>query len=107
MTQARAGLGATSDGSRGVFGGGANPANVNTIDYITIAIPGNATDFGDLTVTGWRNSATSDGSRGVFGSVYFGNPNTIDYITIATPGNATDFGDLSQGRYYPAAASGD
>ena len=45
----------SSDGSRGIFGGGyggvANQSagRVNTIDYITIANTGNATDFGDLT----------------------------------------------------------
>ena len=34
---------------RGLFGGGAvtGYANVNTIDYVTIASTGNATDFGD------------------------------------------------------------
>ena len=40
---------ATSDGSRGVFGGGNDGNDVNTIEYITIATPGNATDFGDMT----------------------------------------------------------
>ena len=45
----------SSDGSRGIFGGGyggvANQSagRINTIDYITIANTGNATDFGDLT----------------------------------------------------------
>ena len=45
----------SSDGSRGIFGGGyggvANQSagRVNVIDYITIANTGNATDFGDLT----------------------------------------------------------
>ena len=35
---------------RGIFGGGNTaPANINTIQYITIATTGNATDFGDLT----------------------------------------------------------
>ena len=33
---------------RGVFGGGTSPANHNTIQYITIATTGNASDFGDL-----------------------------------------------------------
>ena len=34
-------------GPRGAWGGGHHPT-VDTIDYITIATPGNATDFGDL-----------------------------------------------------------
>ena len=108
LTQARYGLAATSDGSRGVFGGGYDGGDsVNTLDYITIATPGNATDFGDLTQSREVFVATSDGSRGVFGG---GGPpavNTIDYITIATPGNATDFGDLTVARYGLAATSGD
>ena len=35
-------------GGRGVFGAGASPGLVNTIDYITIDTEGNAVDFGDL-----------------------------------------------------------
>ncbi len=52
LTDGRKFGGACSDGSRGVFGGGADhdAGNVkrNIIDYITIASAGNATDFGDL-----------------------------------------------------------
>ena len=99
-------------GAYGVFGSGYAPGAVNTIDYITIATPGNATDFGDLTVGRYGLVATSDGSRGVFGggfeqgaaAIYH---NTIDYITISTPGNATDFGDLTEARRYVATTSGD
>jgi hypothetical protein len=44
---------ACSDGVKGVFGGGFMSTSVpsgrlDTIDYVTIATPGNATDFGDL-----------------------------------------------------------
>ena len=39
--------------TRAVFGGGAN--TVNVIDFITIQTAGNASDFGDATVTtGYR-----------------------------------------------------
>ena len=38
----------TFDGSRGIFGGGEGS---NVIDFVTIASEGNASDFGDLTVT--------------------------------------------------------
>ena len=54
---------------RGVFGGGYTSggpmADINTIDYVTIASAGNATDFGDLSV---KNSKTggSSATRGVF-----------------------------------------
>ena len=36
-------------GTRGLFGGGYAPTDVNTIDYITVSTLGNAQDFGDLT----------------------------------------------------------
>ena len=53
LTEGRRYLAACSNGTRGVFGGGHTPSPSsqvkNTIDYITIATTGNATDFGDLT----------------------------------------------------------
>jgi len=93
-------------GARGVWAGGSHDSgNETRIDYITIATPGNATTFGDLTAGHNRNVAgTSNGSRGVFPG-QFGSVTTIDYITIATTGNATDFGDLTQGRSLISATS--
>ena len=45
----------------GIFGGGYDgSARINTIDYVTISTPGNATDFGDLTVARNRLAATSN-----------------------------------------------
>ena len=50
LTFARNGMAGTSNGTRGVFGGGTDGSNsINIIDYVTIATPGNASDFGDLT----------------------------------------------------------
>ena len=95
-------------GSRAVFGGGnVMPA---TIDYITISTPGNASDFGDLTVARYELAATSNGTnnRGVFGGGCIDANNssaTIDYITISTPGNASDFADLTVARDGLAATS--
>jgi hypothetical protein len=37
-----------SSSTRGVFGGGTGGGDGNTIQYVTIASTGNATDFGDL-----------------------------------------------------------
>ena len=62
LTRSHYYISGTSNGSRGVFGGGWTdpvsypPSNSQqwaskTIDYITIATTGNATDFGDLTST--------------------------------------------------------
>ena len=58
---------AAPSGPRGVWGGGSSQ---NTIDFVTIATTGNATDFGDL-ITGRRWLAgCSNGSRGLFGGGY-------------------------------------
>jgi hypothetical protein len=46
-------------GSRAVFGGGLTSVVVNTIDYVEIATPGNAVDFGDLTQARRDAGATS------------------------------------------------
>ena len=92
--------------ARGVFGGGYTISNSNTIDYITIATTGNATDFGNLTQAKRFLAACSNSTRGVFGGgVVSSAVNTIDYITIATTGNATDFGNLTQARSSLAACS--
>jgi hypothetical protein len=105
-------LAACSSSTRGVFGGGYTntPAATlfNTIDYITIATTGNATDFGDLTqLRAFGIASCSSSTRGVFGggSILPTMVNTIDYITIATTGNATDFGDLTVAREGLAACS--
>ena len=52
---------ASSNGSRGVFGGGNddNGNKVDTIEYVTIATTGNATDFGDLLATTSSHAACS------------------------------------------------
>lgn len=74
-------------------GAGYTPSNV--MDYVTIASIGNATDFGDSTVTRIGAAGCASTTRGVFagglqnGTTYLAE---IDYITIATTGNATNFG---------------
>jgi len=101
---------------RGVFGGGYSPGAspyvvVNTIDYVTIATLGNATDFGDLTQarTGYSSGASS--TRGVFGGgkiaplAFAQIQSTIDYIEIQSTGNAFDFGDLNNTLGRGSAAS--
>ena len=53
---------------RGLFGGGqrGNPAaDVDTIDYVTIASTGNATDFGNLTLARNESGACSDSHSGL------------------------------------------
>ena len=102
-------------GSRGVFAGGnmmagAPDTNSNVIDYIAIGTPGDATDFGNLSLGRRNPTGTSNGSRGIFSGGYLTHPtntyhDTIDYVTIATTGDATDYGDLQQARASASAVS--
>ena len=89
-----------SNETRGVFACGLGPPpnyySYNTIDYITIATPGNAADFGDLIGGryGAAGAGTGSGDRGLFfGGLGSGSYNRIEYVTLSTTGNATDFGD--------------
>jgi len=86
----------------GLTAGGADSA-VNVIDFINLNSTGNATDFGDLSVSRFELGGGSGGSstRGLF----FGGENTsgtkvdvVDYITFAAAGNAVDFGNLTGAR---------
>ena len=96
-------------GARGLcWGGYATPGTTNTIDFITIATGGTATDFGDGTWAGGYTGGTGTRTRGfVFGG-YVTAPGSgpqlpstapIDYVEIATQGNAADFGDMCAGQY--------
>ena len=91
--------------TRGVTGGGISnadsPAYLNTMEYVTIAITGNTTDFGDL-VSDLKvyPASFSNQTRGIWGN---GGPsgskvNTVAYATIATLGNAIEFGDTTLSR---------
>jgi len=101
LSQARVIPGSAGSTTRIVNGGGRSANNpfprYNTIDYVTIASTGNATDFGDLTNSRQGTAAVSSSTRTAFGGGYDGSSslNTIDYVTTASTGNATDFGDLS------------
>jgi len=117
---------ACSSSTRGVFIGGfiSTPATGaqtgnNTIDYITIATTGNATNFGTVSNNHeLNNGACSSPTRGVFaggsftataadapltpGTNYFGAA-TTEYLTIATTGNSTNFGGII--RFFSGLAS--
>ena len=92
-----------SSGTRALFAGGGNIGSpfvtVNTIQFVTIATTGNATDFGDLTASRYNGGALSNSTRGCFvgGVTYPGatRQNIIDFVNIATTGNAKDFGDIA------------
>tara|TARA_B100001250_G_scaffold345921_1_gene315546 strand:- start:17 stop:1048 length:1032 start_codon:yes stop_codon:yes gene_type:complete len=97
--------GTASSRTRGVWAGGNNPSQVDSIDYVTISSTGDASDFGNLTSVRNTIAGCGNGLRGIFcnghdsnsGSPY--NSNIINYINIATTGNAVDFGDtVNQAR---------
>jgi len=81
-------------GARGMNVGG--HSSTDSMDYIDLSVTsGNATDFGNLTVSRQRLSASGDGVRGLaLGGL---SQNVIDYWAFATTGNAVDFGDLLSG----------
>lgn len=107
LSLTRFGLAGCSSSVRGLFAGGNSNGRltpdwvpVNTIDYITIASTGNATDFGDLQTNKYRDGACASQTRGVIAGGYVDTSNltnTLDYVTIASAGNAVDFGDLYTG----------
>jgi hypothetical protein len=82
-----------------------------SIDKVTIATAGNATDYGDLTKAKSTLNGASDNTRGLIGGGYDPNlsggarTNEIEYVTIATDGNGTDFGDLTVARSCSASSN--
>lgn len=112
----RSGDSAASDGTRGIHAGGTltipftENGYVDTIVYITIATPSNASDFGNLTEKRAYLAACHDDTRAVFTGganyIYGGQGvDTTEYVTIATTANATDFGTLDTGLYEHGSTS--
>jgi hypothetical protein len=115
LTRTLSSLSACASTTRGIFAGGnggpsAGYATVNTINYVTIASTGNATNFGDLYLAEQGLAGCSNSTRGLFGGGTIAGSggagtNVISYITIASTGNSTDFGDLTVVRNLVAACS--
>ena len=92
-------MGGLASATRGVFTGGfTGPATLDVIQYITIASPGNTTDFGDLAGAARNCNSCASSTRGLKGGGSSPAGNVIEFITIASPGDATDFGDLTAAR---------
>ena len=96
---------AASSSTRGIFAGGGISASPNqfannSIQYITIASTGNASDFGDLSVARGNASGLSNSTTAVFAGGCTDNggstaTNIIDYVTISSLGNAVKFGETT------------
>ena len=82
------------------------PANLDLIQYLTLASEGNSIDFGNLTSGRQQGGVTSSSTRSVFAGGAGGGSgvNTMEYVQITTLGDALDFGDLSVGRRALAGA---
>ena len=104
------GAGELSDGLRGIaMGGSGNPGDhTNVIDFITIATTGNATEFGDLTVSRRGGGVGCTLIKGICaGGRNPSDLNIIDSVIIQTTGNATEFGELSEARAFQPAGCSD
>ena len=80
---------------------------LNTIEFITVATKGNATDFGDLISKANSGAGAGNLTRGiqVSGNDPSGATNVIQFVTIATTGDAQDFGDVGYERCNAGAVS--
>ena len=108
LTDSRDNLCGASDGTKGFFiGGYVNSAPSNTIDSVSIDTAGNATDWGDLTVSvnGMSgNGACANTSRVIQGGGYVSSAvsNHIEYFDTSSAGNASDFGDQTESQGWNA-----
>ena len=107
-------------GSRAVIynsASGSSSNHSNTIDYFTIATPGNSASFGNMlgtTVNGGsaHNVTVSNGSRIVYGAFYdntdAGSPpvNGLEFVTASTLGNSTFMGTFTHRSGITGAGSG-
>ena len=90
---------------RGVWGGGYNPTQ-NTMDLITIATTGNATDFGDLVDAKFSSAGVGSPTRGIF---LGGDPNQSKnyFFIFSSQGGTNNFGNLIENHYNASALSND
>ena len=77
---------------------GSSPTNyTNTLDRVTIASTGNATNFSDSAYQKGQGASCASATRGVTGAgVNAGvTLNTIDFFTMSSQADGLDFGDIS------------
>ena len=82
-----------------------------TMNYITIATTGNASDFGDLNLYYAQVSAAASSTRGVIsggaGSPAPTGTTSISYTTISSQGGVAEFGSLTCGKRIGQASMSD
>jgi len=98
---------ASSNGSRGVWGGGGqsfyNSVGVTAaIEYITFSSTGSISAFGNLSLARRHGAGASDGIKALFimGQTTGGESDQarMDYVTISSTGNSTNFGNMGGPR---------
>ena len=98
------GIGAGSNGIRGIFAGGYTPAKIDKITHVTMASLGNVTNFGNLSLARQELQVLPNKTRAVFTGGWGPAPspanvlNIMDFVLFSSDGNAEDFGDLSIAR---------
>lgn len=110
MTTIRSSInGAISDvAGTGLFPAGyCEGAACVAVDIISITTPGDAGDWGDMTVSGAFGSSVQDGTYGLIAGVsVVPMSDTIEIVTVASLGSAADWGyDVLTGNYQFGAAS--
>ena len=105
LTQMRSRFAGAGSPTRSIFAGGftgPSPTTIyqDTIDHVTTASLGDASDFGNLTQGKSWTAACSNPTRMLIGGgVIAPNGNTavseMEYVTISTTGSAVMFGDLN------------
>ena len=90
-----------SGSGRGLVAGGATPSATNSIDYINIAVTGNAQDFGDLIQTQKGFSGAGNETQlTTFGGNTPADTNQMQQVLFQSKGGSSDYGDLvSENRY--------
>ena len=97
---------ASGNNTRGIFFGGiVSPLGQKTIEYITMATTGGASEFGELIKWSSNCHATiASPTRAVNISGAYSSC-VMEYVTIATTGNAVHFGETGRWNAEPGGAS--
>jgi len=100
-----------SNATRGIIAAGSvNPTpatQTNSIEFVTMASTGDASEFGDLTLarTYMSGAGCQSTTRGIFAGGHPMNTNLIDFVLFSTKGTATKFGELTLARSGISAGS--
>ena len=100
-----------SNTTRGIIAAGsvapAPGSQTKSIEFVTMASTGDASEFGDLTLarTYMSGAGCQSTTRGIFAGGHPMNTNLIDFVLFSAGGTATDFGDLTLARSGISAGS--